>query len=378
MLREDEIGFRAGRLPETGVLMFCEFFEKLRSDVFVKHPDEIEKRNLEGLGQFTVIGFFAAAVNLLMFLLFRHFSSLFLALVMLVYYTAMLGVFYHVSRMKGRHSTLIFYLALTPALLFTALSGTVFDPTHLTFSFMLLIVAAPVFILDRPWRLITYTLAMGAVYLVLAVIYKDPSIVQSDLIHLSSSMTIAVGLDLFILEIRIIGTEKEVVLRQISEHDTLTGAFNRGGGEGRIRRYLEDGVSGTFFLMDLDDFKQINDTYGHSQGDVVLEQAAVALRETFCSTDVVMRMGGDEFIVYAPGMLAQGTVDAKIAEIRNRMADLKTGGISVSIGCVVNETADTGYDELFRQADRLLYQAKSNGKNNCTSERLHVNPANIS
>ena len=87
--------------------------------------------------------------------------------------------------------------------------------------------------------------------------------------------------------------------------DALTKICNRGYGEAQIEKLLKAKKNGMFLLFDVDKFKHINDTYGHSIGDEVLIQVADALKQTFEQAGVCMRLGGDEFAVYAPEITEQ-------------------------------------------------------------------------
>lgn len=116
--------------------------------------------------------------------------------------------------------------------------------------------------------------------------------------------------------------------------------------------------------MDLDDFKQVNDNYGHSIGDEALKKAARLLQETFRGTDVTARIGGDEFTVIMTDISGENraVIEDKINRI-NRV--LQTSGLdgcpplSMSVGCAFSES---GYDDyLFTQADSRLYEAKDAG-----------------
>lgn len=89
-------------------------------------------------------------------------------------------------------------------------------------------------------------------------------------------------------------------LQYLSDTDRMTGINNRGSGEKKIKELLSDGQGGMFVLLDVDKFKSINDTFGHSVGDKVLITLANCLQKAFRANDIIMRLGGDEFAVYVP------------------------------------------------------------------------------
>lgn len=119
-------------------------------------------------------------------------------------------------------------------------------------------------------------------------------------------------------------------------------------------------------LLDLDDFKLVNDSLGHYAGDQLLRQIGEFLQHAFRSTDFIGRFGGDEFIVLMKGPISTAIVEKKASLILQMLRSIQMSGlpkeITCSIGCVVSEDGDT-YDELFIKADKALYTAKKNGKN---------------
>jgi diguanylate cyclase (GGDEF)-like protein/PAS domain S-box-containing protein len=155
-------------------------------------------------------------------------------------------------------------------------------------------------------------------------------------------------------------------LRHLADHDPLTGLLNRRGFEraldahvARTRRY---GAAGALLVVDLDGFKDVNDSRGHHAGDELLVACAAALRERLRETDVVARLGGDEFAVLLPVESAgQAAVVAAAlaAVVRERGAQV---GVTASIGVAAVDPAVTTGDELLVRADRAMYAAKAAGR----------------
>ena len=151
-----------------------------------------------------------------------------------------------------------------------------------------------------------------------------------------------------------------------ASHDGLTGAYNRSGYELLLSSL--DLESTYMLLFDLDNFKTINDTYGHEVGDKVLIKLVQVLRKNFRSDDYVCRIGGDEFMVFmvhSKGM--QQLIAKKINEINNEMAETGDGlpPASVSVGIVHGSEASDA-EELFEKTDAAMYQAKQHGKHTFT------------
>ena len=141
-------------------------------------------------------------------------------------------------------------------------------------------------------------------------------------------------------------------------HDALTDVYNR--------RYYEEivrsmkGPTGVA-LMDLDDFKVYNDTYGHHAGDVALKTAVNIVRGCIRQTDALVRFGGDEFLLILPG-IPEDYFKIKLEQIRDKIHDAIVPGyshmrLSVSVGGLIQTPGDA-MDAVVRQADHLMYQAK--------------------
>lgn len=159
--------------------------------------------------------------------------------------------------------------------------------------------------------------------------------------------------------------EEELVKQ--AQIDGLTGICNKETAENRIADLVEARRTGYLFIMDVDNFKKINDTYGHVKGDETLVYLGSILREVFRKADVVGRIGGDEFVAFVSG---EGISEALIAEraklILERMRSFrKDGGIEVTLSIGIASCPKNGqtYEELYIAADKAMYYAKRRGKN---------------
>lgn len=158
---------------------------------------------------------------------------------------------------------------------------------------------------------------------------------------------------------------REQVLKQAALTDTLTGIYNRAA-ETVINNLLQKEPKGLFFMIDLDDFKTVNDTYGHAAGDALLISIAQTLKEVFRPEDIIARIGGDEFVVFISGIHDRQTAESKAAVIQNRMEQLcipgSTHSVSASIGVAGAPQGGSTFDELTRAADQAMYAIKQDGK----------------
>ena len=157
-------------------------------------------------------------------------------------------------------------------------------------------------------------------------------------------------------------------LQKLAETDALSRVLNRRSGEANIKRMLSEGVKGTFILADIDDFKGVNDTYGHKAGDLVIVALADKLRNIFRDEDIVYRLGGDEFAIFVSGVENPDTVERITDRIKEdvgqiNLPELKGYQISVSTGsayCKDGENYD--FDALYQRADQEMYKNKRNKK----------------
>lgn len=156
-------------------------------------------------------------------------------------------------------------------------------------------------------------------------------------------------------------------LRYEAMHDVLTGTYNRAGYEEIIEsKELENYA---LLIIDLDNFKHINDTYGHQIGDALLMKAADELKRSFRSSDFICRIGGDEFavIMNKAGEYKERKelISEKILKINDALADKNTGlpVMSISVGAAFGETPED-FVKTAKNADDALYSVKGAGKHN--------------
>jgi diguanylate cyclase (GGDEF)-like protein len=166
---------------------------------------------------------------------------------------------------------------------------------------------------------------------------------------------------------------KQRELERLTRQDGLTGLFNRNTfvelSNNELKRAKRQGSSTTILLLDLDHFKRINDTWGHPAGDAVLRHVAQTMVNSVRSTDLVGRLGGEEFIVLLPHTSAE--TGRKIAEkIRQRLevSELRWEGTRISVTASIGlsgTSADESreFDSLYTEADKALYLAKQRGRN---------------
>lgn len=160
---------------------------------------------------------------------------------------------------------------------------------------------------------------------------------------------------------------REQELREQAMRDVLTGIYNKAG-ERLIDRMVKEKGQGLFLMLDLNDFKSINDTMGHAAGDAILTELGRVLKGNCRENDIVARIGGDEFVMFLPGVFDRQTGKRKIGEIQESLRTVRIStwgirGIKASIGAALCPEDGMDYGTLYKAADEAMYQAKEQSKN---------------
>ena len=158
-------------------------------------------------------------------------------------------------------------------------------------------------------------------------------------------------------------------LEKSATTDPLTGLKNKMTMEREIREYMEQNPDdrGLMFLLDLDNFKTINDTKGHAFGDQVLKEFSFRLSSYFRAADLVGRIGGDEFMVFCPHFSDEAAIAYKIESLENFAKTFSVGTVmiqkvSCSIGLAYYPKDGAEFETLYKAADQAMYRSKKGGK----------------
>ncbi|MFD9625081.1 sensor domain-containing diguanylate cyclase [Peribacillus muralis] len=149
--------------------------------------------------------------------------------------------------------------------------------------------------------------------------------------------------------------------------DHLTQLYTRGFLDEKMSRSMEEDEEGTFIMIDIDNFKSINDTYGHQVGDEILIQVSNLLQHNIRDHDVGARWGGEELAIYLPSVTLEAGI--RIAErLKDKVRDISNPGVTISLGVSHWEKGRLdSVKEVVKRADEALYSAKNSGK-----DRVHV------
>ncbi|MDY5882784.1 MAG: EAL domain-containing protein [Roseburia sp.] len=161
-------------------------------------------------------------------------------------------------------------------------------------------------------------------------------------------------------------------IRQMAERDSLTELYNRINFEKRVSKELlkeaSQNKSRAFIMIDVDNFKQVNDSFGHDFGDIVLRAVAKILRSSFTEENIIGRLGGDEFAVFISKASSKKVILEQVQKVCAKISTTfenkgEKVSISCSIGVVYTPEEGKEFQILYEKADDALYQAKHAGKN---------------
>jgi diguanylate cyclase (GGDEF)-like protein len=187
-------------------------------------------------------------------------------------------------------------------------------------------------------------------------------------IHLANVLVMAIAFG----AVALLGARQRTSLlreQAISRTDNLTGLLNGRGfyeaAANELARSSRYRHPLTLAYVDLDDFKGINDRFGHARGDAVLVAVARGLRRACRSSDIVGRLGGDEFVILFPET-GRDAAEAALAKVRSRVQELgypDGARVTASIGSVSFATPPSDVERLVHEADTAMYAVKAGGKN---------------
>ena len=157
-------------------------------------------------------------------------------------------------------------------------------------------------------------------------------------------------------------TLMEQRMKELTETDMLTHLLNRRTGTERIEEVLEMRSTGmALCLLDLNEFKHINDRYGHQMGDAVLREFGAAIKKSVQPEDIAMRLGGDEFMIFLTDAFSRQVVEHFVDALDKNIGRIEIEGlfekVTASIGVQMVQVKST-FDELYAKADIVMYRAK--------------------
>ena len=285
------------------------------------------------------------------------------------FYSALAVSFFFYLRKDSIIAQFIIYLSISLLFIFGCFV-TKNNPTAPSTTFIALLLITPMFMIDKPFWMAIELCAMSTVFLFWMHGVKPEDIWKQDLVNVTIFTFVGIFLNIIANSIRV---REFILTREINiqkDTDEMTGLKNKGALTREINNFLADTSTdkALMFMMDIDRFKAINDTWGHDIGDSVIIQLGNYLAEKVDSNEILGRFGGDEFI-----LVIKNTNDEEIAKT---LADEIVKGaseaitipdsedkISISIGIAIYRGEEKNYSELFKKADIALYESKADPDN---------------
>ena len=282
------------------------------------------------------------------------------------FYSAIAISFFFILKKDSLLAQFLIYLSISVLFLFGCFI-TARNPEDPATTFIAFLLITPMLMIDKPFFMAIELCAASTMFLVWMYFVKSYEVWQIDFINVIIFTIIGIFLTVIANSVRI----REFVLsREINiqkDTDELTGLKNKGALTREINEFLTDVMSdkGIMFMLDIDHFKAINDTYGHDVGDKVIQQLGQYLGKEFVNNEIAGRFGGDEFIIFikntdsldAASNIAENIVKGAFENILLPKPEDK---VSVSIGIAIYKGVEKNYSEILKKSDIALYKAKAN------------------
>ena len=279
-------------------------------------------------------------------------------------YSAVAIVLFIKVRKDSIAAQLLIYLSMSVLFLFAAFISQS-NPEYNATTFIVLLVVTPMFMIDKPYFMTIELCAATAIFLIWMRGVKPNTVWQIDMVNSITFTVVGCFLNIIANSLRI---REFVLTKQIrvqKDTDEMTGLRNKISLTREINEYLADDSTdkGLLFIMDLDRFKAINDTFGHDVGDRVIVQLGHFLAARFTGGEITGRFGGDEFILFIKNTDDPDTACKIAGDIAKGVSEYvelpdKDQKLSISIGIALYKGLERHYSELFKKADIALYNAK--------------------
>ena len=266
----------------------------------------------------------------------------------------------------------IFYLYYSIFFAF-AIYAAVFvkeQPSSVTFCVMLVLL--PGFSIDREWRISLYLIIVTCIYLFCGIYFDSGRFGLANIVDGIAYLIVGIVVYAYRVRLNVRNIENQSRLNKKIETDALTQLYNRSALEKRVSEYVTSSKdTAAFILMDVDNFKGINDNFGHAIGDDLLFQTATLLKSQFRRSDYIGRLGGDEFVVFLPQASNREWLEERMKGLGEEMEKTFIGDeavctVSGSIGIAMYPVCGTTFEELYKNADAAMYDSKRSGKNRYT------------
>jgi len=239
----------------------------------------------------------------------------------------------------------------------------------------LVIALFPMVYIDKMYKYGCEELIAIIIYAIIAYFYKEPELYTRELYMLVAAYVMSMLSAHIILVMRSREGLAMIELKQLSSLDKLTHVLNKDALMQRMEyQYMQKKPEEAcaMIMVDIDNFKEVNDNLGHDAGDRLLERVGHLLIDNFRAYDIIGRYGGDEFVVLMPKMNDMTILEMRCRTLQMFMTDINLGNgqpFTASIGAIIDDGNHT-CNEIFRMADDALYKSKLSGKSKCTAWKI--------
>lgn len=348
---------------------------RLIKDYFLTGRDEIAEKNIELLKLISFI------VSVILFLfctvvpfIYRSWSGVPTFLLFLLLFITFFAVSSQYSKSSQRDNKTVTFLCLLFELTVFVFTAAIDLSPHLKIGIVLLpviyITFSTCFIFPL-WQVFSVQIIVEILYIILATLAENPCADTKNISTSAAGFVISLVAGQIMLKSRAGDYALRMQYMRLSMTDSLTGILNKKACEDAISKYLKTAAKcrSVLLFLDLDNFKNVNDYIGHAAGDQILEETGKLLVESFRSTDIVGRVGGDEFMVLIKDFHGSETaLKSKCTMLQYDMFQAMlcfSVESSCCIGAVLFQNINIEFQDVYKMADELLLKAKRSGKNQC-------------
>ncbi len=342
---------------------------RIDKSYFALYREEIAVSNLRMLQSISLFGTFTSLLSLALSFLFPSpWNSLPVYLMWIATNLLFYGLCRHEAQPLRRGATVWLYTYMGIMTLSAIVNGTVLFQTGTSATVVGFFTLAPFLMIDRPLRFAVFQSLACLCMCVFALAYKPFDIAIIDCCNAIGFSLLACFMSYTLIGMKLRELSSRAALIAERDTDGLTGISTRQAAEKHIRACLmHSGGEATLWILDIDCFKNLNDTLGHLWGDHVLIDFAQTIRASFRSTDYVARLGGDEFLVFVTGATAPEVIreqaDRLLTALRKTVSDGEhTCNVTASIG-ITRCSGNGTFERYYEQADTALYRVKNEGRN---------------
>lgn len=285
-----------------------------------------------------------------------------------VYYLVISCLFFTAFKPESIVPQFFIYLSMIVLMCF-GLYLSIRKPGMMAVSFLVIMIVMPMIMIDKPYFMAILLSCASVVFIIHSYMVKSGDVLNGDIVNCIVVCVIGIVMNTVYNTLRVREFLLQKKIEEDRDTDLLTGLSNKNSLMHQINTILESkSEPGIMLVIDIDHFKAINDTYGHSFGDLVLNGLGTCLSSLIPDSDVKGRFGGDEFIVFlrnTDNVHAAEMCAEKIIEYVNTNihSPNRNETIGLCIGIAMTDEKDYDYDSVLRKADAALYHAKNNGRN---------------